>query len=310
MNAHDLSVVIPVFNEEDNLEPLHEKLAGVLNALGLRYEIIFVDDGSTDRSRDILRSLHEQDQAVKAVFLRRNFGQHPATFAGFAHAGGEIIITLDADLQNDPADIPKLLKKLEEGYDVVCGWRQDRVDPLLTRKIPSLVVNRMISRSSNLKIHDYGCFLRAYRNWAAKEIVEYGVVGGWFPVLFGTLGFNVGEAVVSHHERAGKGGSKHDIFKRMEQFMSVFMGVATKPFQAVEILGVLLVLGGLALEFLLAVLWLFFDLSIHMLFPLLGLFFMLWGFSIGVVSLIGEYIVRMNYEISKKPIYLVREILD
>ena len=220
---------------------------------------------------------------------------------GFQHATGDVIVTLDGDLQNDPADIPKLLEKMAEGYDVVCGWRTDRRDPFLSRKLPSLITNYLIRNDAPTPIHDYGCFLRAYTNVAAKELSHYSTSRGWFPVLFSKLGFKVGEVPVSHQERPGGEGSKHGFFVRLDQFMSVFMGATTKPFQFVEVIGIgTLMLGGVGL--LVGIVnrsWLFSVLSASL---------ALWGFSVTITGMVGEYLVRMNYEIGRKPKYLVRNI--
>jgi len=304
-----LSIVIPVFNEERNVKTLHSQLSNVLDTMGRPSEIIFVNDGSTDRTIDILKRLQSLDPRITIVDLRRNFGHHPATYAGFDYASGDIVITLDGDLQNDPADIPKLLRKMEEGYDIVCGWRKDRKDPLLTRRLPSLIVNRLISHNARTQIHDYGCFLRAYKNFAAKEISSYATIKGWFPVLFGNLGFRVGEVEVQHHSRPAKERSRHTFFVRVDQFMSVFMGVTTRPFQIVEFLGVgLMSLGVLGVVGCLAYALVQKELPATL--PcLLSANLLLLGLLTLVVGLIGEYVVRMNYEIGNKPKYLVREII-
>ena len=235
--------------------------------------------------------------------MRRNFGQHAATYAGFDHAKGGVVVTLDGDLQNDPADIPKLLEKMAEGYDVVCGWRTDRRDPFLSRKLPSLITNYLIRNDAPTPIHDYGCFLRAYTNVAAKELSHYSTSRGWFPVLFSKLGFKVGEVPVSHQERPGGEGSKHGFFVRLDQFMSVFMGATTKPFQFVEVIGIGAVgLGGAGLLAGIVIRsWVLGALSASL---------ALWGFSVTITGMVGEYLVRMNYEIGRKPKYLVRNVYE
>ena len=208
---------------------------------------------------------------------------------------------MDGDLQNDPADIPQLVAKLREGYDVVCGWRTQRKDPFFSRKLPSLITNHIIRSDAPTPIHDYGCFLRAYTNEAAKELSYYSTSRGWFPVLFAKLGFRVTEVAVSHSERVGKEPSKHGFFTRLDQFMSVFMGATTKPFQFVEVCGVgALSLGGVLLVAALIVkCWTG---------AMCAIAFGLWGFSTAIIGMVGEYLVRMNYEIGRKPKYLVRKI--
>ena len=296
-----LTIVIPVYNEEANVELLLERLARIVPKLPSPAEVMIVDDGSEDSTVPKLIEARKKYPWLKVIELRRNFGQHAATYAGFDHAKGDIVVTLDGDLQNDPADIPKLLEKMAEGYDVVCGWRTDRRDPFLSRKLPSLITNYLIRNDAPTPIHDYGCFLRAYTNVAAKELSHYSTSRGWFPVLFSKLGFKVGEVPVSHQERPGGEGSKHGFFVRLDQFMSVFMGATTKPFQFVEVIGIGAVgLGGAGLLAGLVIRsWPLGVLSASL---------ALWGFSVTITGMVGEYLVRMNYEIGRKPKYLVRNI--
>jgi glycosyltransferase involved in cell wall biosynthesis len=296
-----LTIVIPVYNEEANVELLLERLAGIVPKLPSPAEVMIVDDGSGDATVPKLIQARKKYPWLKVIELRRNFGQHAATYAGFDHAKGGVVVTLDGDLQNDPADIPKLLEKMAEGYDVVCGWRTDRKDPFLSRKLPSLITNYLIRNDAPTPIHDYGCFLRAYTNVAAKELSHYSTSRGWFPVLFSKLGFRVGEVPVSHQERPGGEGSKHGFFVRLDQFMSVFMGATTKPFQFVEVIGIGAVgLGGTGLLAGIVIRsWLLGVLSASL---------ALWGFSVTITGMVGEYLVRMNYEIGRKPKYLVRNV--
>lgn len=296
-----LSIVVPVYNEEVNVELLLARVGEVLPKLPSPAEVIVVDDGSRDSTVAKLVAARKNFPWLKVVELRRNFGQHAATYAGFDLAQGDIVVTLDGDLQNDPADVSKLLEKMSEGYEIVCGWRTERKDPFFARKLPSLIVNRIICGDAPTQIHDYGCFLRAYTNQAAKELSHYSTSRGWFPVLFSKLGFRVGEVPVSHRERVGKATSKHSFFTRLDQFMSVFMGATTKPFQFVELVGFSMVgLGGLALIVA----------AVARSWPLcaLALAVGLWGFSTAITGMVGEYLVRMNYEIGRKPKYLVRKI--
>lgn len=296
-----LTIVIPVYNEEANVELLLERLARIVPKLPSPAEVMIVDDGSGDATVPKLIQARKKYPWLKVIELRRNFGQHAATYAGFDHAKGGVVVTLDGDLQNDPADIPKLLEKMVEGYDVVCGWRTDRKDPFLSRKLPSLITNYLIRNDAPTPIHDYGCFLRAYTNVAAKELSHYSTSRGWFPVLFSKLGFRVGEVPVSHQERPGGEGSKHGFFVRLDQFMSVFMGATTKPFQFVEVIGIGAVgLGGTGLLAGIVIRsWLLGVLSASL---------ALWGFSVTITGMVGEYLVRMNYEIGRKPKYLVRNV--
>jgi glycosyltransferase involved in cell wall biosynthesis len=296
-----LSIVIPVFNEEANVEALLARIASILPTLPAPHEVLLVDDGSRDNTVAKLLAARARYPWLKIVELRRNFGQHAATYAGFDHATGQIVVTLDGDLQNDPADIPKLLAKMQEGFDIVCGWRTARKDPFFSRKLPSLIVNKIIRSDAPTPIHDYGCFLRAYTNTAAKEISTYSTSRGWFPVLFAKLGFRVAEVPVRHAERTGGEQSKHSFFRRLDQFMSVFMGATTKPFQFVEVVGAMGMVVGCSLVLA--------SPFVHSaMVALIGLGLLLWGFTTLVVSLIGDYLVGMNYEIGRKPKYLVRKI--
>jgi glycosyltransferase involved in cell wall biosynthesis len=296
-----LTIVIPVYNEEANIDSLLEQIARALPGLPSPAEVIIVDDGSGDTTVPKSIIAKKKYPWLKIIELRRNFGQHAATYAGFDHAKGGIVVTLDGDLQNNPADIAKLLEKMAEGYDIVCGWRMERRDPFFSRRLPSLITNHLIRNDAPTLIHDYGCFLRAYTNTAAKEISHYSTSRGWFPVLFSKLGFKVGEVVVSHRERPGGEGSKHGFFVRLDQFMSVFMGATTKPFQFVEVIGIgALGLGGVGL------LYGVFTRSWQL--GVLSVSLALWGFSVTITGMVGEYLVRMNYEMGRKPKYLVRNV--
>jgi dolichol-phosphate mannosyltransferase len=296
-----LSIVVPVYNEQINIEPLLARISLALPALPSPHEVIVVDDGSKDATVARLLEAKKEYPWLRVVELRRNFGQHAATYAGFDVAKGDVVVTLDGDLQNDPADISLLTEKMKEGYDVVCGWRTGRKDPFISRKLPSLITNYIIRSDAPTPIHDYGCFLRAYTNAAAKELSYYSTSRGWFPVLFSKLGFRVCEVAVSHHERPGVEQSKHSVFTRLDQFMSVFMGATTKPFQFVEVVGFsALGLAGLGvIAGLVARSWAL---------ALGGFAVGLWAFSLVITGMVGEYLVRMNYEVGRKPKYLVRKI--
>src|SRR5437762_493253 len=201
----ELSVFLPVFNEEPNLRPLHGKLNEALKALGRTSEIIYVDDGSTDGSLNVLRELARDDDRVRVVALRRNYGQTAAMAAGIDAASGEVLIPMDADMQNDPADIVRLLRKLDEGYDVVSGWRKNRQDKLVTRKIPSMLANRLISWIGGVPLHDYGCSLKAYRRESLEDVRLYGEMHRFIPIYASWAGARVTEIPVEHHARtAGK----------------------------------------------------------------------------------------------------------
>jgi glycosyltransferase involved in cell wall biosynthesis len=196
-----ISIVVPVYNEEESVQPLYEKIREACGRLAQSYEIVFVDDGSRDRTFEILKSIHECDNSVKAIRFRKNFGQTAAMAAGFGHAKGELIVSMDGDLQNDPADIPKLLAKLRQGYEVVCGWRKDRKDKLISRRIPSLVANWLIGLITGVHIHDNGCSLKAYRASTIKNVALYGEMHRFIPAMATLTGARIAEIVVNHHPR-------------------------------------------------------------------------------------------------------------
>src|SRR5262249_7475944 len=231
--APEISVLLPVYNEEENIGPLHSRLIAALDQMGRSFEVIYIDDGSGDRSLNALRSVAEADHRVRIVALRRNYGQTAAMSAGIDYSRGDILVPMDADLQNDPADIARLLEKLDEGYDVVSGWRADRKDRWLTRKLPSAVANRLISRISGLELHDYGCTLKAYRREALLDVRLYGEMHRFIPVYAAWAGARVTEIPVAHHARRA-GESKYGLSRTVKvlfdlitiKFMSSYL---TKP---------------------------------------------------------------------------------
>ncbi len=197
----EISVVVPVYNEVENVDRLHEALGFALDAMGRSYEILFIDDGSEDGTRELLRRAAASDSRLKAVFFRSNYGQTAAMSAGFDHARGDIVITMDGDLQNDPADIPRMVEELEKGYDIVCGWRRDRKDALVTRLLPSKFANRLISWTTGVPIHDTGCSLKAYRGWVVRNLTMYSDMHRFIAALAAGLGARVSEIPVRHHAR-------------------------------------------------------------------------------------------------------------
>src|SRR5687767_2834591 len=213
--APEVSVFLPVYNEEPNLRPLHAKLDAALKSLGRSAEIVYVDDGSTDGSLKILREISELDPRVRVVALRRNYGQTAAMAAGIDAASGKVLIPMDADLQNDPADIARLLEKLDEGYDVVSGWRRNRQDKLVSRKIPSQIANRIISWIGGVPLHDYGCSLKAYRRDVIQDVKLYGEMHRFIPIYASWAGARVAEIPVDHHART-MGKSKYGISRTVK----------------------------------------------------------------------------------------------
>jgi len=231
--SQTISIVVPVFNEEESLSLLFQKIREGCEPLGRPFEIIFVDDGSSDRTFDILKEIHGRDRRVKVIRFRRNFGQTAAMAAGFAHAAGQIIFSMDGDLQNDPADIPLLLAKLEEGYDLVCGWRKDRKDKLISRRVPSVIANWLIGKITGVPIHDNGCSLKAYRAEVIKRVALYSELHRFIPAMSSLAGARIAEIVVHHHPRQ-YGKSKYGISRAWRVFSDLFVikmltGFAARP---------------------------------------------------------------------------------
>ncbi len=214
------SIVVPMMNEEESVTPMHEAITKVMAEWGVRYELIIVDDGSSDRTFEILSTLAQNDACLRVVKFRRNFGQSAAMAAGFEHARGEYIVTLDGDLQNDPEDIPRVVAKLQEGYDVVSGWRKDRKDKFLIRKVPSKIANRLIRKTTRVSLHDTGCSLKAYRAEVVQKIRLYGEMHRFIPGLARIEGARIGELVVKHHERKF-GKSKYNLSRTFRVIMDL-----------------------------------------------------------------------------------------
>jgi glycosyltransferase involved in cell wall biosynthesis len=318
MTTLDLSLVLPIYNEEENISLLAEELIPALERTGRSFEVICIDDGSSDRSYAELQKLHAADSRVRVVRFRRNFGQTAAFAAGFERARGEVVVTMDADLQNDPADIPKLLAKLEEGFDVVSGWRQERwqegVGSFITRKIPSASANWLISTTTGVHLHDYGCSLKAYRSEVVKSLRLYGDMHRFIPAVASWFGVTVAEVPVAYRSRRF-GSSKYGagrIFRVLLDLMTVrfLLSYATRPIRIFGSLGLLSVgAGGLIGLYLTFAKFAYqIDLADR---PLLLLAVLLIVIGIQMISLglIGEMVVRIYHESQDKPIYTVREEL-
>lgn len=316
----NLSVVIPLYNEEESIPELYRALTDVLNRTVLEgkkvsYEVIVVDDGSTDQSFARLRNLSLNDERFKVIQLRRNFGQTVAFAAGFDYAKGNIVITMDADLQNDPADIPKLLAKMNEGYDIVSGWRKDRKDRFLDRRLPSIIANSLISNITDVRLHDYGCSLKAYRRDVLKEVHLYGEMHRFIPALASQVGGSLAEVSVNHRARQF-GTSKYGIGRTIRVVLDLvtvwfFGSYVTRPLHVFGTIG----LGSFCLGFLLG---LYLTLVKFVLGddiggrPLLVLAVLLVvvGVQLITMGLLGEMIIRTYHESQSKPIYVVREVLS
>jgi dolichol-phosphate mannosyltransferase len=310
----DISVFLPVFNEEPNLLPLHAKLDDALRSLGRSAEIVYVDDGSTDGSLGILRKLADLDPRVRVVALRRNYGQTAAMAAGIDAARGEVLIPMDADLQNDPADIARLLDKLEEGYDVVSGWRKNRKDKMVTRKIPSMLANRLISWIGGVPLHDYGCSLKAYRRESLQDVRLYGEMHRFIPIYAAWAGARVTEIPVEHHART-MGKSKYGLSRTIKvvfdlitiKFMASYQ---TKPIYVFGSFGMLAFVISLLSGFYALVLkfWHKAD-FVQTPLPVLCIVMFAVGIQFLLMGLLAEMLVRTYHESQSKAIYAVRERL-
>jgi glycosyltransferase involved in cell wall biosynthesis len=310
----DLSIIIPIYNEEENIRPLYEQLKVALQGQGLSYEIITVDDGSSDNSFGILKELHRQDTHLKVIRFRRNFGQTAAFAAGFDQSQGEVVVTMDADLQNDPADIPVLLKKVAEGYDVVSGWRMDRKDPFLSRRLPSKIANWLISQVTGVHLHDYGCSLKAYRREVIQGVQLYGELHRFIPALASWMGVSVTEIPVQHHPRRF-GKSKYGISRTIRVILDLItvrflLSYSTRPIQIFGGVGLLSlgIGGGLGVYLTFVKLVLGQDIGTRPLLQL-AILLMVSGLQLISMGLLGELVVRTYYEALGKPIYVLREVL-
>jgi len=311
----DISIVLPVYNEVDNLRQLCLEITTAMQGLDREYEVILVDDGSTDGSRELLATMAREDQHLKVVLFRRNFGQTPAMMAGFDYAQGEIIITLDADRQNDPADIPKLIAKVEEGYDLVSGWRFERKDGFLLRRLPSMIANKVISYTTDVTLHDYGCSLKAFRREVAKSLRLYGEMHRFIPAIASWMGVEIAEIKVNHRPRVA-GVSKYGIsrtFRVMLDLIAVkyLLNYSSRPVHFFGSMG--LISGGLGtlLTLWLAIERLFMGVALAnrplLMFAILLIFI---GLQFITVGLLAEMQTRIYHETQDKPTYVVREVIN
>ena len=310
----DISVVVPLYNEEDNVQLLYEEIKGVLDTMAEQAEIVFVDDGSRDRTLAKLEAIQAGDDHVRVVSLRRNFGQSAAMTAGFDHAGGGVIITLDGDLQNDPHDIPQLVGKLNEGYDVVTGWRYDRQDPFLSRKLPSQLANRLISRVTGVGLHDYGCTLKAFRREVIDNINLYGEMHRFIPAIASGMGISFTEVKVNHRARRF-GTSKYGISRTIRVVLDLItvkfmLSYATRPLHVFGTVGVVSSLLGVTIGLILTVQRQLFGIGLaNRPLLLLAVLLIFMGIQFITIGLLAELVVRTYHESQKKPIYYVRKVL-
>jgi glycosyltransferase involved in cell wall biosynthesis len=311
----DLSVVIPVRNEAPSLEELYNELTQTLTAWGRSYEIIVIDDGSTDDSIQILRRLQIVDPHLRVIRFRRNFGQTAAFSAGFDYARGRIIVTSDGDLQNDPRDIPALVATLEGGCDIACGWRKDRKDPWLSRQVPSMIANRLISAATGVYLHDYGCSLKAFRVEVIKPLKLYGEMHRFLPAIASEQGVTIAERVVNHRPRR-HGSSKYGISRTIRVMLDLLtvkflLSYSTRPLQIFGLIGFsLLVPGGLIIVWLALLKYLAGQSIANRPLLLFGILFFLTGLQLITVGLLAELQARTYHESQNKPTYVIREIIQ
>lgn len=308
----ELSIIIPLFNEQENIALLYDRLIQTLEEVGRPFEIIFVDDGSSDHTYKKIAELAEKDKRVKVVSFKRNFGQTAAIAAGIDFASGDVLIPMDGDLQNDPDDIPLLLEKLEEGYDVASGWRKDRKDRILSRVLPSRIANKIISVISGVHLHDYGCTLKAYRREAIKGVRLYGEMHRFIPIYAAWQGARVVEVVVHHHPRK-LGRSKYGFWRVPKVILDLIVvkflsDYAHKPIYVFGGLGLLCFAGGILSGLYAVYLKCFRGTSFIVTpLPLLTVLLFVLGFSSILMGLLAEISIRLYYESQDKPTYLVRE---
>ena len=308
-----LSIVVPVYNEAPNAEALVAELRGALDRLTLTSEVVLVDDGSSDETFALLAAASADDPRFRIVRLRRNFGQTAALAAGLDHAEGAIIVTMDGDLQNDPADIPRLLAALDAGADVVTGWRRDRKDPFLSRQLPSIIANVVIGATTNVRIHDYGCGIKAFRVEIAKSLKLYGEMHRFIAAIAGDLGATVAEIPVNHRPRL-RGTSKYGLSRTIRVVLDLLTikflsGYSTRPIHVFGTVGLLATFIGLGITGVLGAekIFLGMELAARPLL-LLGVLLVLGGVQLVTLGLLGEMLARTYHESQAKPTYTVREV--
>jgi glycosyltransferase involved in cell wall biosynthesis len=309
------SIVVPFFNEQENIPPLYVKLTEVMDTIGEPYELVFIDDGSKDNSFKVLSDIYEHDPRVNLVRLRRNFGQTPALKAGFDFARGEVIISMDGDLQHDPEEIPRFLEKIEEGFDLVSGWRVARTDGWLTRQLPSHIANRLMAKLSGVELHDFGTTFKAYRRELLSEIHLYGELHRFIPALASWAGATVAEVPITNVRRQN-GRSNYGISRTIRVLLDLLgvkflLDYSTRPLQFFGLPGLVCLAGGASIG-----VWVFARKAIlnegllanHGPLMLLGMALIMGGIQFLATGLIGELVARTYYETQNKPVYTVREV--
>ena len=310
-----VSIVVPIYNEVESIPQLYARLTAELAQLGVTYEIIAVDDGSRDGSYALLSELASHDVRLRVVRFRRNFGQTAAFSAGFDRARGQVVVTIDADLQNDPADIGALLARIDEGYDVVSGWRERRHDAFINRRLPSMIANRLISWATGVHLHDYGCSLKAYRTEVVRGIKLYGELHRFIPAIASWQGVAVAELPVRHAARQ-YGTSKYGISRTLRVLLDLLtvrflLSYATRPMQVFGLFGFLSMVAGGIIGIYLT--WIKFALGAEIAdrpLLLMAILLIILGIQFLSIGLLGELMVRTYFETQSKPIYVVREELN
>ncbi len=310
----ELSVVIPIKNESENLARLYEELVAALDSFR-SFELIFVEDGSTDDSFSCLARLQASDARVRVIRFRRNFGQTAAFAAGFAFARGRYIVTTDGDLQNDPADIPRMVERLEQGFDIVAGWRKDRKDPFVSRRLPSILANKLISAATGVALHDYGCSLKVFRSEVVKPMKLYGEMHRFLPAIASEMGVTIDEVVVNHRPRV-HGSSKYGISRTVRVILDLLtvkflLNYSKRPLQIFGLVGMAMGGLGFCITLWLAIQRLFLYRSIGdrpML--LLGILLIFTGVQLVTLGLLAEMQARTYHESQDKPVYVIRDVLE
>jgi glycosyltransferase involved in cell wall biosynthesis len=308
-----VSVVIPLYNEEENVRELHDRLKAVLDTIGTDYEVLFIDDGSTDSTLELLQNIQAKDNRTVVLSLRRNFGQTAAFAAGFDYSRGDIIVTMDGDLQNDPNDIPKLIEMMKDN-DLVSGWRKIRKDPFLSRRLPSIMANWLISKVTGVNLHDYGCSLKAYKRDVIKNLKLYGEMHRFIPAVASWYGVRIAEVETAHHPRL-RGKSKYGISRTVKVVLDLItvkflQSFSTKPLQFFGPIGLLSGALGLFISLYLALGKLLLGKEIGgRPLLLLGALLIIVGIQFIGMGLLGEMMVRVYHETQKKPIYVIKKVI-
>ncbi len=313
--APEISVIVPMRNEAANVEGLYRELTGTLSAFGRSYEIVVIDDGSTDDTFEHLARLQQRDPRLRVIRFRRNFGQTAGFAAGFAHARGRYVVTSDGDLQNDPADIPRMIERLEQGADLVAGWRRERKDPWVNRRLPSMIANWIISRATGVKLHDYGCSLKVFRAEVVKPMKLYGEMHRFLPAIASEQGISIAEMPVNHRPRA-HGRSNYGISRTIRVILDLvtvkfLLSYSTRPLQIFGLLGFSMgALGTLVCLYLAYVKYIGHQAIGDRPLLLFGILLIFTGVQLVTLGLLAEMQARTYHESQNKPIYVIREILE